>query len=175
MTPSGGAAAAGQSAASCWDVRTGTLFVLAVLFWMIGCAICLGVGVSTVLGKGGSPPTPAWGWRWLVLSGGGVAGVLQAYVYIWPYVAESEVKRIRQLPRPRAYDFFPARRLLFMVIAVPCIVQVQLRTAQYTVSQMIFVGLLTNVGVFLLLGAIRIFLGWMHADYAEGGAQYVRV
>jgi hypothetical protein len=56
----------------------------------------------------------------------------------------------------QAHEFFPARRLLVLLVLCPTCVQIQLHTSRFAVAVLIFIAMLANVCVFLLCGAARI-------------------
>ena len=87
-------------------------------------------------------------------SAGWSAG-LHAHV-AWRSVARQEAIRIASLTTPQCHHFFPARRLLILLVLCPTCVQIQLRTAQFVVSSLVFTALLANVAVALLFGAARL-------------------
>ncbi len=159
----------------CCDVSNDGLRALAALFWLTGSVICAGVCVTTALGPvppdakevlgiypscRGCEDLPRWNWaRWAALLAGVLLGLLQGVCLIWKHVARREAERIDALAYPKAYLFFPRWRLLGLCILCPTCVQIQLHTAQFVVSALVFIGLLANVAVFLAIGALRILMG----------------
>jgi hypothetical protein len=159
----------------CCDVSNDGLRTLAALFWLTGSVICGAVCVKTALGPvppdakavlgiypscRGCEDLPRWNWaRWAALAAGVLLGKLQGRCLIWPVVARREAERIDALAYPKAYLFFPRWRLLGLCILCPICVQIQLHTAQFVVSALVFIGLLANVSVFLAIGALRIITG----------------
>jgi hypothetical protein len=157
------------------DVSSDGLRTLAALFWLTGSVICGTVCVATALGPvppdakavlgiypscRGCEDLPRWNWaRWAALLAGVLLGLLKGVCLIWKRVARREAERIDALAYPKAYLFFPRWRLLGLCILCPACVQIQLHTAQFVVSALVFIGLLANVAVFLAIGALRILTG----------------
>lgn len=159
----------------CCDVSHAGLRVLAALFWLTGSVICGTVSMLTALGPvppdakavlgiypscRGCEDLPRWNYvRWVVAIGGVLLGLLKGWCLVWKMFARREVERIHALTEPKAYHFFPKWRLLVLCLICPTCVQVQLRTAQFVISALVFIGLLANVCVFLAFGALRILTG----------------
>lgn len=151
------------------------LLILASLFWATGSIICGAVCLLTVAGPvppdakavlgiypscRGCEDLPRWMWvRWAALGIGLVLGLLQGWLLMWRVLARREAERIGALSEPKTHMFFPPWRLLGLCILCPCCVQLQLHTAQFVVSALIFIGLLANVCVFLAIGSLRILTG----------------
>ena len=85
-----------------------------------------------------------------------VLGGVQGYMLMWRSVARQEAIRIASLTTPQCHHFFAARRLLILLVLCPTCVQIQLRTAEFVVSSLVFTALLANVAVALLFGAARL-------------------
>lgn len=165
----------GDTYMGCCDVSNDGLRTLATLFWLTGSVICGAVCVATALGPAppdaetvlgmypscrGCEDLPRWNWvRWVALLVGVLLGLLKGVCLIWKGVARREAERIGVLAYPKAYLFFPRWRLLGLCILCPTCVQIQLHTAQFVVSALVFIGLLANVSVFLTIGALRILTG----------------
>jgi 2,5-diketo-D-gluconate reductase A len=151
----------GATARKNCTVSTASLFTIAIAFWSTGCLVCAAVCANT------TRVTPAkcvtdtclWTWhlgRFVSLEIGLVLGGVQGYYIMWRSVARQEAIRIASLTTPQCHHFFPARRLLLLCVLCPTCVQIQLHTAQYVVSSLVFVALLSNVAVALLFGAARL-------------------
>jgi hypothetical protein len=112
-----------------------SVLLLAILFWLTGSLVCLGLSFKQLWFTSAEPrfasQNEKYHWaRWGSFDAGLLLGVLQAGLLFVP-LARREAVRIVSLDKPRCIDFFPPRRLLIVFcVAITCAARHRRRTRE---------------------------------------------
>jgi hypothetical protein len=145
-------------------VSTRTLRVLAALVWYVGGAVLLLKG-STLLGEA-SVLRPASAWPALATGIGFLAGGAKGLT-LFRRSCHNNLDRIDGLERPRIWEFFRPRFLLFLSLMILAGVTLS-RLVRGSFGFLIFVGILDlSIGIALLISG---FTFWNRLIFSARGS-----